>query len=115
MGGGRKKKRGGGQEHRGQKAPKSKPEATVVESDPVDELTEELGDIEVDEGVSPQATLLETAEEEVRKKGGCGHNGLPRIELRKTQLYSNLPKSAKHCVVSLIENRGLVKCQSRIV
>lgn len=91
MGGGRKKKRGGGQEHRGQKAPKSKPEATVVESDQVDELTEELGDIEVDEGVSPQATLLETAEEEVQKKGGCGHNGQP---------YSNILKGAKHCVVS---------------
>ena len=84
MGGGKKKKRGGGgQGQKGQKASKSQ---TAAESDPVHDLGErdevehveeggEEGGREEDTGdqdVLPQATSLETAEEEEQKQGGRG-------------------------------------------
>ena len=80
MGGGKKKKRGGGgQGQKGQKASKSQ---TAAESDPVHDLGDEVeeggreeGGREEDTGdqdVLPQATSLETAEEEEQKEGGRG-------------------------------------------
>lgn len=81
MGGGKKKKRGGGgQGQKGQKASKSQ---TAAESDPVHDLGErdeveeggEEGGREEDTGdqdVLPQATSLESAEEEEQKQGGRG-------------------------------------------
>ena len=86
MGGGKKKKRGGGgQGQKGQKASKSQ---TAAESDPVHDLGDEVeeggeeGGREEDTGdqdVLPQATSLETAEEEEQKQGGRGPMSVPRV------------------------------------
>lgn len=78
MGGGKKKRRGGGGQ--GQKGQKGSKNPAAAESDPVHDLGDEVeegGEEEgkeeerVDQDVLPQATSLETAEEEEQKKGGC--------------------------------------------
>lgn len=73
MGGGKKKRRGGGGQ--GQKGQKGSKNPAAAESDPVhdlgDEVEEGKEEERVDQDVLPQATSLETAEEEEQKKGGC--------------------------------------------